>query len=102
MYVLLLVGGLGLSMGVHRVRPGWLQGNRISGLNDDGDNAVFLVGCMELEFRLLVGLLMYLMMIFDLFSTLLYLYLRIVVMLLIKVNYWVTVMVVLGSVLEQN
>ena len=43
----LLVGGLGLSIGVDLVLPGWLDGNRISGIKDDGDNAVFLGGCKE-------------------------------------------------------
>ena len=33
--------------GVDLVRPGWLEGNIISGMNDDGDNAVFLGGCKE-------------------------------------------------------
>ena len=49
MYVHLFYFGLGvgLSMGVDRVRPGWLEGNLISGLNDDGDNAVFLGRCKE-------------------------------------------------------
>ena len=32
-------------MGVDRIRPGWLEGNLISGMNDDGDSAVFLGGC---------------------------------------------------------
>ena len=36
--------GLQLSIGVDRIRPGWLDGNLISGMND-GDNAVFLGGC---------------------------------------------------------
>ena len=45
--VLLLVGGLGLSMGVDLVLPGWLDGNLISGMNDAGDSAVFLGGCRE-------------------------------------------------------
>ena len=39
--------GLGLSMGVDLVRPEWLEGNLISGMNDDGDNAVILGGCKE-------------------------------------------------------
>ena len=34
-------------MGLDRVRPGWLEGNLMSGMNDDGDNAVFLGGCKE-------------------------------------------------------
>ena len=37
--------GLQLSMGVDRIRPGWLEGNLMSGMNDDGDNAVVLGGC---------------------------------------------------------
>ena len=37
--------GLQLSMGVDRIRTGWLEGNLMSGTNDDGDNAVFLGGC---------------------------------------------------------
>ena len=45
--VLLLVGGLGLSIGVDRVLPGWLDDNLISGIKDDGDKAVFLGGCKE-------------------------------------------------------
>ena len=45
--VLLLVGGLGLSIGVDRVLPGWFDGNLISGIKDDGDKAVFLGGCRE-------------------------------------------------------
>ena len=45
--VLLLVGGLGLSMGVDLVLPGWLDGNLISGMNDAGNSAVFLGGCRE-------------------------------------------------------
>ena len=39
------LGGLQLSMEVDRIRPGWLEGNLISGMNDEGDNAVFLGGC---------------------------------------------------------
>ena len=38
--------GLQLSMGVDQTRPGWLEGNLMSGMNDDGDNAVFL-GCCK-------------------------------------------------------
>ena len=45
--VLLLVGRFGLSIGVDRVLPGWLDGNLISGIKDDGDKAVFLGGCRE-------------------------------------------------------
>ena len=45
--VQLLVGGLGLSIGVDLVLPGWLDGNLISGIKDDGDKAVFLGGCRE-------------------------------------------------------
>ena len=45
--------GLGLSIGVDRVRSGWLEGNLISGMNDDGDNAVFLGGCKEFGFSTL-------------------------------------------------
>ena len=37
--------GLQLSRGVDRIRPGWLEGNLISGMNDDGDIAVLLGGC---------------------------------------------------------
>ena len=36
-----------MSIGVDRVLPGWLDGNLISGIKDDGDNAVFLGGCNE-------------------------------------------------------
>ena len=39
--------GVGLSMGVDLVLPGWLDGNLISGMNDAGDSAVFLGGCRE-------------------------------------------------------
>ena len=31
-------------MGVDRIRPGWLECNLLSGMNDNGDNAVFLGG----------------------------------------------------------
>ena len=34
-------------MVVELVRPGWLDGNLISGIKDDGDKAVFLGGCSE-------------------------------------------------------
>ena len=47
--ILLRVGGLGFSTGVDLVLPGWLDGNRISGINEDGDNAVFLSGCKEFD-----------------------------------------------------
>ena len=40
--------GLQLSMGVDLTRPGWLEGNLMSGMNDDGDNFVFLGGCKVL------------------------------------------------------
>ena len=32
-------------MGADRIRLGWLEGKPMSGMNDDGDNAVFLGGC---------------------------------------------------------
>ena len=32
-------------MGVDRIRARWLEGNLMSGMNDDGDNAAFLGGC---------------------------------------------------------
>ena len=32
-------------MGVDLTRPGWLESNLMSGINDDGDNAVFLGSC---------------------------------------------------------
>ena len=39
--------GFGLSIGVDLVLPGWLDGNLISGITDDGDKAVFVGGCRE-------------------------------------------------------
>ena len=44
---LLRVGGFGFKIGVDLVLPGWLDGSLISGINDDGDKAVFLGGCKE-------------------------------------------------------
>ena len=32
-------------MGVDLTLPGWLEGNLMSGMNDDGDNAVCPWGC---------------------------------------------------------
>ena len=45
--VLLKVGGFGFSTGVARVLPGWLDANLSSGINDDGESAVFRGGCKE-------------------------------------------------------
>ena len=39
--------GATIKYGVDRISPGWLEGNLMSGMNDDGDNAVFLGGCKE-------------------------------------------------------
>ena len=44
---LLRVGGFGVKIGVDLVLPGWLDGSLISGINDDGDKAVFLGGCKK-------------------------------------------------------
>ena len=44
---LLRVGGFGFKIGVDPVLPRWLDGSLISGINDDGDKAVFLGGCRE-------------------------------------------------------
>ena len=53
---LLRVGGFGFKIGVDRVLPGWLDGSLISGINDDGDKAVFLGGCKEFV-KLICGML---------------------------------------------
>ena len=44
---LLRVGGFGFNIGVDLVLPGWLDGNLISGIKEDGEKAVFLGGCKE-------------------------------------------------------
>ena len=44
---LLRVSGVGFKIGVDLVLRGWLDGSLISGINHDGDKAVFLGGCKE-------------------------------------------------------
>ena len=39
--------GVRIKFGGRSSSPAWLEGNLISGMNDDGDNAVFLGGCKE-------------------------------------------------------
>ena len=39
--------GFGFNIGVDLVLPGWLDGNLIFGIKDDGDKAVFRGGCRE-------------------------------------------------------
>ena len=45
--ILLRVGGSGFKIGFDLVLPGWLDGSLYSGINDDGDKAIFLGGCKE-------------------------------------------------------
>ena len=54
--ILLPVGGFGFQIGVDLVLPGWLDGSLISGINDDGDKAVFLGDCKEFV-KLICGML---------------------------------------------
>ena len=46
-FVLLKVGGFGLSTGVALVLPGCVDDNLISGMNDAGESGVFRWGCKE-------------------------------------------------------
>ena len=45
--ILIRVAGFGFKIGFDLVLPGWLAGSLISGINEDGDKAVFLDACKQ-------------------------------------------------------